>query len=110
MLRKLIFGLAAAASLSAIALAPTAAFARHGGSGGSGGAGGFHATQQSQGMRVRFLGPPVQRGFHRRHWLPGFGLAYAAYTAPYFDDRCYVVRRVPTPYGYRLRIFNVCRY
>jgi hypothetical protein len=31
---------------------------------------------------------------------------YAAYGYP--DERCYVVRRVRTPVGYRLRIINLC--
>ena len=25
-----------------------------------------------------------------------------------YDDGCYVVRRVPTPFGFRLRTINVC--
>lgn len=82
MLRKLTIALAAAASLSAVALAPTAASAKFwGGGGGWGG------------------------GFHRGHF-GGFdiGVGYAD------DEGCYVTRRVLTPYGYRLRTVNVCAY
>ncbi len=43
-------------------------------------------------------------GFHHFH---GFHVGYFA--APvYADSGCYVTRSVPTPYGYRLRTFNVC--
>ncbi len=80
MLRKLTLGLVAAASLSAMALAPTAASAHWGGGWGGGGWGGFH-----------------------HH---GFGFGYVA--APAYGDGCYVTRGVMTPFGYRLRTFNVC--
>jgi len=80
MLRKLTLAIAAAASLSVMALAPSAASAK-GWGGGWGGFGGYHH-------------------FHG----PRFGVAYVGYD----DDGCYVVRRVPTPYGYRLRTINVC--
>lgn len=82
MLRKLALGLVAAASLGAMALAPTAASAHPWGGGWGGGWGGFHH-------------------FH------GFGIGYVAGPA-YDDGGCYVTRRVMTPYGYRLRTFNVC--
>jgi hypothetical protein len=78
MLRKLTLALVAAASLSAIALAPSAASAHPGW-------GGFH-------------------GFHNH--FHGFGIGYAG--GGYDDSGCYVTRRVFTPYGYRLRTFNVC--
>ena len=78
MFRKLTLALVAAASLSAIALAPSAASAHPGW-------GGFH-------------------GFH--HHFHGFGIGYAG--GGYDDSGCYVTRRVFTPYGYRLRTFNVC--
>jgi hypothetical protein len=83
MLRKLTFALVAAASLSAVALAPSAASA-HSWGGGWGG-GGFH--------------------HHFGHGF-GFGVGYIGGV----DDGCYVVRRVPTPFGYRLRTINVCEY
>jgi hypothetical protein len=76
MLRKLTLGLVAAASLSAMALAPSAASAHW--------AGGFH---------------------HFGH--RGFGIGYVGGVG-YDDGGCYVVRRVPTPFGYRLRTINVC--
>ena len=81
MLRKLTLGLVAAASLSAMALAPTAASAGPWGGGGWGG------------------------GFHHHHFGHGFGIGYIG-----GDDGGYVVRRVPTPFGYRLRTVNVCEY
>jgi hypothetical protein len=79
MLRKLALGLVAAASLSAMALAPSAASAKPWG----GGWGGFH-----------------------HHHFGGFGINVIG--AGYGDDGCYVTRRVPTPFGYRLRTINVC--
>jgi hypothetical protein len=84
MLRKFALGLFAAASLSAMALAPTAASAKPwgGGWGWGGGFGGYH-----------------------HHFGPGFGIGYVG-----GDDGCYVTRRVPTPFGYRLRVVNVCAY
>ena len=78
MLRKLALGLVAAASLSAMALAPSAASAHPWGGWG---------------------------GFHHFHGY-GFGVGYVA--APVDEDGCYVTRRVMTPYGYRLRTVNVC--
>jgi Spy/CpxP family protein refolding chaperone len=82
MLRKFTLALVAAASLSVIALAPSAASAKpFGGGGGFGGFGGFH-----------------------HHW--GFGIGYVG--GGY--DGCYVTRPVMTPFGYRLRTFNVCGY
>ena len=83
MLRKLTLGLVAAASLSAMVLAPTAASAH-----GWGWGGGW--------------------GFHHHHFGHGFGIGFIG--GGYGDDGCYVTRRVPTPFGYRLRTVNVCRY
>ena len=82
MLRKLTLGLIAAASLSAIALAPSAASAKPWGWGG--GWGGYH-----------------------HHFGHGFGFGYVAGPG-YDDDGCYVTRRILTPFGYRLRTFNLC--
>ncbi len=82
MLRKSILGLIAAACLGAMALAPSAASAHSWG-------GGWHGG-----------------GFHRPHFGRGFGIGYIGVA----DDGCYVVRRVPTPFGYRLRTINVCGY
>jgi hypothetical protein len=75
MLRKLTLALVAAASLSAVALAPSAASAHHMGGGG-----------------LRHFG--------------GFGIGYVG--AGYDDGSCYVVRRVLTPFGFRLRTVYVC--
>ena len=72
MLRKLALGLVAAASLSAMALAPTAASA---GPWGGGWGGGWH---------------------HHHHFGHGFGIGFIGGG----DDGCYVVRQVLTPFGY----------
>jgi hypothetical protein len=122
MLRKFTFGLFAAAALAAMALTPSAASAR--GAGGWGG-GSFHNHQSSPRLGTRFIGPAVQRNglgtrfigpaVHRPH-RHGIGFFGASYLGPsyigyhYLDDGCYVVRRVPTRFGYRLRTFNVCVY
>ena len=82
MLRKFALGLVAAASLGAMALAPTAASA-HGW--GWGGGWGFH--------------------HHHHHYIGGLGLGFVSAGA---YEGCYVTRPVLTPYGYRLRTFNVC--
>jgi len=79
MLRKLTLAIVAAASLSAMALAPTAASAHPWGGGWGGGWGGYH-----------------------HHWGHGFGIGFVG-----GGDGCYV-SRVLTPYGYRYRTVNVC--
>src|SRR3978361_1272219 len=84
MFRNPTLALVAAASLSAMALAPSAASAGWKGGGWGGGWGG---------------------GYHH-HLGHGFGIAYVG--GSYADDGCYVTRRVSTPYGYRLRTVNVC--
>jgi hypothetical protein len=84
MYRKIALGLVAAVSLGAMALAPSAASAKPWGGGWGGGWSG---------------------GFHHHHFGPGLGIAFVG---GYADDSCYVTRRVPTPYGYRLRTVNVC--
>jgi hypothetical protein len=85
MLRKLTLALVAAASLSAMALAPTAASAKPWGGGWGGGWGGHH-----------------------HHFGRGFGIGFVS--GGYADDGCYVTRRVLTDFGYRLRTVNVCEY
>ena len=85
MLRKLTLALVAATSLSAMALAPSAASAKPWGGGWGGG-----------------------WGYHHHHFGPGFGIGFIG--GGYGDDGCYVTRRVPTPFGYRLRTVNVCEY
>ena len=85
MLRKLTLGLVAAATLSAMALAPSAASAKPFGWGGGWGGG---------------------WGYHHHHFGPGFGIAYVG--GGYADDGCYVTRRVVTPFGVRFRTVNVC--
>ncbi len=84
MLRKIALALVAAASLSAVALAPTAASAHWKGGGGFGG---FH---------------------HHHHFGPGFGIGYIG--GGYGGDGCFVTRRVLTPFGFRWRTVNVCGY
>lgn len=84
MFRKLTLALVAAASLGAMALAPTAASAKGGFGFGWGGGYGW--------------------GHHHHFHGPQFGIGYIGYN----EDGCYVTRRVPTPYGYRLRTINLC--
>ena len=82
MFRKLAFGLVAAASLSVVALAPTAASAKPFGPGwGWGGGWGFH------------------------HHHIGLGLGFGV-----VDSGCYVNQLVATPFGPRYRTINVCAY
>jgi len=83
MLRKFALALVAATSLSAVALAPSAASAKPFGGGWGGSFGGYH-----------------------HHWGHGFGIDYIGGG----DDGCYVTRPVLTPFGYRLRTVNVCGY
>jgi hypothetical protein len=80
MLRKLVLGLAAAASLGAMALAPSAASAHP-----WGGWGGWHGYHHFHGFHYGFIGVPV-----------------------YDNGGCYATRRIMTPYGYRWRTVNVC--
>ena len=82
MFRKLALGLVAAASLSAAALAPTAASAKPFFGGGWGGGWGYH------------------------HHHIGLGLGYVGVV----DGGCYVTRLVETPFGLRYRTVNVCVY
>ncbi len=86
MFRKLTLGLVAAATLSAMALAPSVASAKpFGGGGGWGGGWGYH-----------------------HHWGHGLGIGYIG--GGYGDDGCFVTRPVMTRFGYRLRTVNVCGY
>jgi hypothetical protein len=80
MLRKVTLAIVAAASLSAMALAPTAASAHPWGGGWGGDWGGYH-----------------------HHWGHGFGIGFVG-----GGDGCYVSRLVLTPFGYRYRTVNVC--
>jgi len=82
MFRKLALGLVAAASLSAAALAPTAASAKPFFGGGWGGGWGYH------------------------HHHIGLGLGFVGAV----DGGCYVTRLVETPFGLRYRTVNVCVY
>ena len=81
MFRKVTLATVAAASLGVMALAPTAASA-----------GGFWPHH------------------HHHHHSPchghGFGIGFVG--GGY--GGCYVTRRVLTPFGYRLRVVNVCVY
>ncbi len=81
MFRKVTLALVAAASLSAMALAPTAASAKPWGGGWGGGFGGYH-----------------------HHWGHGFGIGFGGGDV----GGCYVTRPVMTPFGYRYRTVNVC--
>jgi carbohydrate-selective porin OprB len=82
MLRKVTLALVAAATLSVMALAPSAASAKPWGGGWGGG---WH---------------------HHHHHGFGFGVGYIG--GGY--DGCYQTRRVFTPYGVVFRTVNVCAY
>jgi hypothetical protein len=84
MVRKLVLGFVAAATISAAALAPTAASAKPFGSGGGFG-GGFGG------------------GGHHHHIGLGIGLIGAGVASS-----CYVSQPVLTPFGYRYQLVNVC--
>lgn len=87
MFRKLALGLVAAASLGAAAIAPTAASAWDGGPHYRGGYDNYRP----------YHGFGVNRDWRRSH--------------AYFGNRgCMQQRLVPTPYGPRYRVVNVCRY
>ncbi len=82
MFRKIVIAAAAAAALGAAALVPTTASAHwHGG---------WHGGWYG--------------GWHRPYWGPRFAYApvYPAY------NPCLRRRWVPTPWGPRLRVVNVC--
>jgi hypothetical protein len=81
MLRKLVLGLAAVAALSTTAMISTEASAK-------GWKGGWHHHH------------------HHGHWGGGYGLYVGGYGPGY--GSCYVKRLVPTPYGMRYRVVNVC--
>jgi hypothetical protein len=83
MFRKVTLALVAAASLSAMALAPTAASAKPWGNGWNGGWGGYH-----------------------HHYGHGFGIGFIGGDV----GGCYVTRPVMTPFGLRYRTVNVCGY
>jgi hypothetical protein len=82
MFRKLTLALVAAASLGAMALAPTSASAGWKGGGWGG-------------------------GWHHHHHGHGFGFVGGGYGG---YDGCYQTRRVLTDVGYRFRTVNVCAY
>jgi len=81
MLRKVTLALVAAATLSVMALAPSAASAKPWGGGWGG-------------------------GWHHHHHGFGFGVGYIGGG---YDGR-YQTRRVLTPYGVTFRTVNVCAY
>jgi hypothetical protein len=87
MLRKLSLAAVAAISLGVAALAPTSASAWGGWHGGWHGGGFYH---HGWGPRI-FVGGPVYYG--------GYGYGYGG---------CYARRLVPTPWGPRWRLVNVC--
>jgi hypothetical protein len=95
MLRKLSLAAVAAVSLGVAALAPTAASAGwHGGHGGGGWhGGGFHHGG-------------FHHGFH--HFGPRFVFAGGPSYYNYGYGGCYARRLVPTPWGPRWRLVNVC--
>ena len=84
MLRKVTLAIAAAATLSAMALAPTAASAKP----------------------VNWPNFPHHHHHHHGHHHHGFGFNVGYVGGGY--DGCYVSRRVFTPYGVVFRTVNVC--
>jgi hypothetical protein len=93
MFRKIVFALAAAASLGAMSLAPSAASAHGFGSGPHFGGGGFGHHFGGGGFG------------HHFHGGGGFGLVGVPVVA---DSGCFVTRPVLTPFGYRMRTVDVC--
>ena len=87
MLRRLSLAVVAAVSLGAAALAPTAASAHW-----HGGGGGWHGGWNG--------------GFHRHFFGPRFFVGGPAYSYGY--GGCYARRLVPTPWGPRWRLVNIC--
>lgn len=97
MFRKFAFALATAASLGAMALAPSAASA-HGLSGPHFGGGGFGHHFGGGGFGGHHFG-----GGFGHHFGGGFiGVPVVA------DSGCFVTRPVLTPFGYRERTVDVC--
>jgi hypothetical protein len=110
MLGKFTLGLIAAASLGAMALAPTVASAH--GSGHSGGGSSSHMNGgmiKSPGIGIKPIGmkPVSMKGDHDRRHFHRFGFRYVPVAA---YDPCWVTETVPTPIGPRLRRVNVCGY
>jgi hypothetical protein len=87
MLRRISLAVIAAVSLGAAALAPTAASAHW-----HGGGGGWHGGWNG--------------GFHRHFFGPRFFVGGPAYSYGY--GGCYARRLVPTPWGPRWRLVNIC--
>jgi hypothetical protein len=62
--------------------------------------------------RWRWLPPPLPPvpgaagGGYHHYWGHGFGIGFIG--GGY--DGCYVTRSVLTPFGYRLRVVNICGY
>ena len=82
-MRKVTLALAAAATLSVMALAPTTASAWY----------------------PKHIG---HHHHHHGHWGHGFGFGVGYAGGGY--DGCYQTRRVFTPYGVTFRTVNVCAY
>jgi len=95
MLRKFAIALAATLAIGAGVTATGALAFGHGGHGMGGHGFGGH-------------------GFHGGFGFRGFGPGIGFYGSPYYGygygygDGCYQLRRVPTPYGWRLRRVWVC--
>jgi hypothetical protein len=102
MLRKLTFVVLAAASLSAVALAPTAASARH--FGGGGGGGNFHRDHFDHFNHFNHF----DHFNHFNHFGHHYGVGYVGGGG--YDNGCFVTRPVLTRFGYRIRTVNICGY
>ena len=99
----------AVAALVGVSFMPTDASARPGFRGGGfhGGGFGFRGGFHHGGFRHGFrrFGPGIGLGLGL-----GLGLGYPYYAAtyPYGYDGCVRPRRVWTPYGWRVRLVNIC--
>jgi hypothetical protein len=121
MFRKLTLGLIAAASLSAVALAPSVASARGGHGGGMGMRSGGGIAVHSMGMRSggtfrnNSIGVrnamAMHAGNHHHHhgWGHRFYGGAGFYVGGVADD-CLQQQIVETEFGDRVRTVNVCDY
>jgi hypothetical protein len=89
-MRKTMLAVAAAIALGTASIATGAVAAPHGGGG-----------------HVGHIGGGLHGGGYRGGWHGGWGGLYA-YGGPWYGDGCWVRRLVPTPFGLRWRLVNVC--
>jgi hypothetical protein len=108
-MRKTMLAVAAAIALGTATIATGAMAAPHGGGGGHwGGGGGMHMGGGAPhfGGGPQFGGHPGGFAFRGRGF--GWGGGLYAYGGPWYGGGCWVRRWVPTPFGWRWRLVNVC--